>query len=142
MFAAVGGRRQLASEIEKPEPLPRLGVHDVSESHALGPLSAPIDAPFPKKRIAPRKPKHMPASVPGDVQAWFASKTVARPGSEVRSNEVYAACRAWCEGRGETPVSLTKFGMVTKGALGVPYREKSNRGYYCGIEIAPGARLN
>jgi phage/plasmid-associated DNA primase len=84
----------------------------------------------------------MPASVPGDVQAWFAAKTAARPGSEVRCNEVYAAYRAWCEGRGETPVSLTKFGTLTKGALGIPYREKSKRGYYVGIEIAPGARLN
>ena len=42
---------------------------------------------------------------------------------------------------GKDPVSLTAFGTIVKGDLGVAYEEKSKRGFYLGIALVSAPKL-
>ena len=79
----------------------------------------------------------------GDVREWKESRTVARPGSQVKPGDAYSAYKWWCIEMGKEPVSLTAFGTIMKGELGVLYEEKpkSKRGYYVGIALVGAPKL-
>ena len=55
----------------------------------------------------------------------------------------YAAYRSWCIEMGKEPISLTAFGTIMKGELGVAYEEKpkSKRGFYVGIALVSAPKL-
>jgi hypothetical protein len=108
-------------------PLPQIPLTAVPEMTAVAPTPA-----TPAK--APKTRKSATAGV-ADGREWFKSRTTARPGNLVRCKDTYEAYCGWSTDRGETPMSLTAFGTLLKGELGVGYVEKSRRGFYTSIAL-------
>lgn len=83
------------------------------------------------------KPKKIKRSAVGDgssMREWKESRTVARPGSEIRPEETWAtAYKPWCAENDLVPVTLTKFGTIMKNDLDVEYVERNKRGFYVNI---------
>ncbi len=77
----------------------------------------------------------------GSVREWKESRTTARPGSKVKPGDAYGAYKAWCIETGKEPVSLTAFGTIMKGELGVQYEEKNKRGFYLDIALVSAPKL-
>jgi phage/plasmid-associated DNA primase len=77
----------------------------------------------------------------GDVREWKESRTAARPGSKVEPSDAYAAYKEWCTEAGKEPVSLTAFGTIMKGDLGVLYEEKNKRGFYLDLALVGAPKL-
>jgi hypothetical protein len=98
-------------------------------------------AATPAKAKKPKKIKPAAVAGVGDVREWHSVRTAARPGNLLRVNECYAAYAEWCKERGAEACSLTKFGTVMKGELGVEYIEKSKRGYYAGFALKGALKI-
>ena len=77
----------------------------------------------------------------GGVREFFEARTASHRGNEIRCNEVRAAYEEWCHDRGIDAVTLTRFGTIAKGELGITYVERSKRGYYVGIALTETPRL-
>jgi hypothetical protein len=70
-----------------------------------------------------------------EAREWFKSRTITRAGNLVRVRDTYEAYCTWSKDRGVAPMSLTAFGTLLKGDLGVGYVEKSKRGFYTDIAL-------
>jgi hypothetical protein len=123
-----------AVAIVEPASLPQIPLTAVPELTAVSPSPA-----TPALIEKPKKIKHKDIAGVGSVRDWFNSRTTARAGHLVRVNECYSAYVEWCKAAGLEAASLTKFGTVMKGELGVEYIEKSKRGYYVGIGLKGAA---
>ena len=123
-----------AVAIAEPASLPQIPLTAVPELTAVSPSPA-----TPALIEKPKKIKHKDIAGVGSVRDWFNSRANARAGHLVRVNECYSAYVEWCKAAGLEAASLTKFGTVMKGELGVEYIEKSKRGYYVGIGLKGAA---
>jgi hypothetical protein len=131
------------------QPMPERNVTEkqhpsISESSAaLAPAPEKTavagSAATPAKLKKTRKIKSAALAEVGDVREWHKSRTAARPGNLLRVNECYAAYVQWCKSRDLEAASLTKFGGLMKGELGISYLEKSKRGYYQDIALTGAA---
>ena len=95
--------------------------------------------PASKKKLS--KIKHAAVRDFGDVREWKESRTVRRSGSKVKPGDAYTNYKEWCIEMGKDPASLTAFGTIMKGDLGVAYEEKSKRGFYLGIALVSAPKL-
>src|SRR5262249_29292313 len=138
MWTALGCAARLPESAPKREPGRKIARGPSPASQIAG-VAQTAASPAPAKK--PRKIKSAVAARVGDVREWFRSRTAARPGSAARVNECYAAYVEWCKAANLEAVSLTKFGTVMKGELGVEYIEKSKRGYYDGIVLKGGLKV-
>ena len=73
------------------------------------------------------------------MREWHKSRTAARGDS--KRGDAYKAYCEWCMAQGKDPVSLTAFGTIMKGELGVIYEEKNKRGWYVGIALVSAPKL-
>ena len=66
-----------------------------------------------------------------------------RVGMRIKPADAYQAYKGWCAEQGKLPVSLTAFGTIMKGELGVAYDEKpgSKRGWYLDLALVSAPRL-
>jgi len=103
--------------------------------------AAPQTAAVVASPATPAKAKSSRKIKAAGVREWKESRTVARLGSKVKPGEAYAAYESWCAEIGKEPVSLTAFGTIMKGELGVIYEEKSKRGFYVGIALVGTPKL-
>jgi hypothetical protein len=123
------------------EPVRRPGTGPKTATPAPGTAGVEPTPVTPAPEKKPRQINTKAAAGVGDVREWHKSRTAARAGHRVRVNEVYAAYAEWSKQCGLEAVSLTKFGTVMKGELGVGYAEKSKRGYYTDIALVPALRV-
>src|SRR5262249_55620392 len=98
-------------------------------------------AATPANAKKPRRIKTAALAGVGDVREWHSARTAARPGNLLRVNECYSAYVEWCKERGLSGASLTKFGTMMKGELGVSYVERSKRGYYEGFALKGALKI-
>jgi hypothetical protein len=152
MVAAITGGIPAAPKEPKPDRQPwlrrrRKEKADQVDIVSLKPTPAPEKTGLEQTPATPAKPKKSKEIKKtglaglGDVREWHNSRTTARADSLVRVNECYAAYVEWCKSRKIEACSLTKFGTVMKGDLGVGYVEKSKRGYYSGIALTGGLKV-
>ena len=96
--------------------------------------AAPARTPAtPAKARTPRKIKAAGVRELGSVREWKECRTTARADSRMKPGDAYSAYKSWCAENDKEPVSLTAFGTLMKGDLGVSYEEKNKRGFYVGI---------
>jgi hypothetical protein len=95
----------------------------------------------PAKRKKPSRIKAAVVRELGDVREWKESRAVPGSGSKVKPGDAYAAYEAWCAEMRKEPVSLTAFGTIMKGELGVLKEEKNKRGFYLGIALVGTPKL-
>ena len=115
---------------------------DMKHIAPLAAAAAPTrSAATPASKKKPSKIKHAAVRDFGDVREWKESRTVGRPGSKVKPGDAYTNYKEWCIEIGKDPVSLTAFGTIMKGILGVAYEEKSKRGFYLRIALVCGPKL-
>ena len=122
-------RAEPAPQAVQEAPSPQIPLTAVPELTAVAPTPAsPAKASRARKTAAVG---HI------NVRDWFKSRTAGRPGNLVRVRDTYATYCAWAKEREVEPMSLTAFGTLLKGELGVGYVGKSKRGFYTGIALIP-----
>ena len=117
------------AETQRPAPVAAVAPPPVMAALAPTPAS-----PAPAKKSRPTRAAAVTNAA--DARDWHNSRILARPGNLVRVRDAYEAYCAWCGDRKATPISLTAFGTLMKGELGVAYVEKSKRGFYVDVALA------
>ena len=145
IWAALGAYCFLPRSRKAPEAAPidipsieGFSIEPLANLHEVTPIAAPKKTavrPSPATPAKSRKPKETKDAGLGDVREWHKSRILRRLGNLVRVRDAFEAYSAWCEDSGLKPVSLTAFGTVMKGDLGVGYIEKSKRGFYQDIAL-------
>ena len=129
-------RQTLARHKEVAEPAPQIAQEAPSpQTHltAVPEITAVEPTPATPAK-ATKTPKPVAAGVT-DAREWFKSRTTVRPGNLIRVRDTYETYCDWSKERGTAPMSLTAFGTLLKGELGVGYVEKSKRGFYTDIAL-------
>jgi hypothetical protein len=127
-------RRQIEPDVST-----KIAVADTTAApKPAAPAPSPA-IPAPKKKA--NKIKAAGVRELSSVREWKESRTAARSGSKVKPGDAYAAYKDWCVENGKGPVSLTAFGTIMKGELGVLYEEKNKRGFYLDIALVGAPKL-
>jgi len=124
-------------------PLPASLPHGHAIAAAAGPATLEVTAvpqvtavaPTPASPAKAAKSQQSKGAGVAEAREWFKSRTITRSGNLVRVRDTYEAYCTWSKDRDATPMSLTAFGTLLKGDLGVGYVEKSKRGFYTDIAL-------
>jgi hypothetical protein len=118
----------------------------VRESAAVLAPAGVAETPATPAKVKPaKKIKVMPKAVVtparefGEVLDWYNSRTMPRPGQELRAHDGFADYVQWCKDRGLLAYALTKFGIDMRDVVKAPKIVRSRRTYYAGIALKGAA---
>lgn len=116
------------------------GVPELGSDTAKKPKTTVVKttvSPTPATPAKSRKPKETKAATVTAVREWLDSRTVSRPGHDVPCGEAHKDYMTFSEGRGETAMSLTAFGIAMRDIEGVEkITTPSKRNFYRGIALS------
>jgi hypothetical protein len=73
-----------------------------------------------------------------DLSAFLGDRSTRAPGERVQASTFYGDYKAWKTGRGETPVSVQRFGGVMMRELGIEKRKMGDgKNWYHGLRLNP-----
>lgn len=139
---------------EKPEAVPTAPAPEIQAPAAPNPpIAETLPEPAPRtaavvktgvgaKSRNSRKPKVSKAAAVTPAREWYDSRIIDRQGFDQPCGAAYDDYRAFAESRGETPMSLTAFGIAMKEEIGVEkVTTPSKRNFYRGIALRPSMKL-
>jgi hypothetical protein len=128
--------------ISEPDPMPRATVRTPNDTPkaALKQRPAAVAKAAVSKTTATaancRKAKETKAAAVTPVREWLDDRTAVRGGHDLKSGDAFADYEVFAQGRGQTPMTLTAFGLAMKAEGIEKIQTPSKRTYYRNLALA------